>query len=525
MNHVDTSPEFEALLDYLKRTHGFDFAAYKRSSLLRRITKRMETIKVHDFSAYLDYLEVHPDEFPDLFNSILINVTSFFRDAPAWEFIASTALPRLLESKEDSDTIRVWSAGCASGEEAYSVAMLLCEALGPEQFKERVKIYATDVDEDALSKARLALYTAKDVEEIPPAHQEKYFERTGDRFAFRKDLRRFVIFGRHDLIQDAPISRLDLMICRNTLMYFNSDTQARILARFHFSVLDYGLLFLGKAEMLLTQTNAFSPLDIKWRVFSKLPHTNMRDRLLVVAQGNREASANSIANHVRMRELAFDTDPVAQIVVDMNGHVMLANERARLLFNLSPRDLLRPLQDLELSYRPADLRTLIDTAHTERRIVALKEVEWRTGNDSRWLDISGIPLLDGSGVVLGVKIAFSDVSTLRKLQTELHQSKRDIETAYEELQSTNEELETTNEELQSTIEELETTNEELQSTNEELETMNEELQSTNEELETVNSELNERSEQLNQANSLLGAVLTSFPVGVIAVDENLKVLL
>src|SRR5262245_6661110 len=233
---------------------------------MRRVEKRMHAVQVADFEGYGDYLEVHPEEFALLFDTILINVTSFFRDWPSWDFLRAEILPRVLDNKSPDEPVRVWSAGCASGEEAYTLAMLFAEALGAEAFQRRVKIYASDVDEHALGQARAASYTAAQLEPVPAELRERYFTVNGDRFVFRADLRRTVIFGRHDLVQDAPISRLDLLVCRNTLMYLNAETQTKILARFHFALNDTGVLFLGKAEMLLTHGNLFVPLELRHRV-------------------------------------------------------------------------------------------------------------------------------------------------------------------------------------------------------------------------------------------------------------------
>jgi len=227
---------FDALLEYLARTRSFDFAGYKPASVMRRVTKRMHEIGVEGFTEYIDYLEVHPDEFEALFNTILINVTGFFRDREAWDHLETVALPRILDARGPGEPIRVWSAGCAAGQEAYSAAMLFAEALGADEFASRVKVYATDVDEDALAQARLGTYSAKEVADVPEALRERYFLRDEGRFVFRKDLRTTMIFGRNDLVQDAPISRIDLLMCRNTLMYFNAETQARILARLHFAL-------------------------------------------------------------------------------------------------------------------------------------------------------------------------------------------------------------------------------------------------------------------------------------------------
>ncbi|HEY7543914.1 MAG TPA: CheR family methyltransferase [Blastocatellia bacterium] len=524
MSTTDKDPKLDGLLDYLKRNRGFDFTVYKRASLMRRVNRRMQTVGSENYEDYLDYLQVHPEEFSHLFNTILINVTSFFRDEAAWNYIKEEIIPRLTSNKRSGETIRVWCAGVASGEEAYSIAMLLAEALGEEQFRERAKIYATDVDEDALGQARQATYTARQVETIPAELLEKYFERTDTRYAFRKVLRRSVIFGRHDLIQDAPISRVDLLICRNTMMYFNAEAQARILAHFHFALNDDGVLFLGKSEMLLTHTNIFTPLDLKQRVFTKVPKLNLRDRLLMMAHTGQEENINHLTNNMRIREAAFDASPSAQLVVDQSGHLVLTNQQARAQFGLLPKDLGRPLQDLEVSYRPVELRSRIEQAYAERRLVGLKEVEWAINHsDIRYLDVHILPLISSLGAILGVSITFTDVTRLRQLQDDLQHSKQELETTYEELQSTVEELETTNEELQSTNEELETLNEELQSTNEELETMNEELQSTNEELETINEEMRQRTVELNEVNDFLESILTSLRVGVMVVDQNMRI--
>jgi len=212
---------FEALLRYMRDSRGFDFTGYKRSSLMRRVRHRMDRLGTDSFERYLDTLQASADEFNALFNTILINVTTFFRDSPAWEFLTSDVIPGLVAGIGPNDPIRVWSAGCASGEEPYSLAMVLAEALGVEAFSRRVKIYATDVDEHALAQARAASYETKAVESVPKELLEKYFDRTADRYNIRKDLRRAVIFGRNDLVRDAPISRVDLLSCRNTLMYMN----------------------------------------------------------------------------------------------------------------------------------------------------------------------------------------------------------------------------------------------------------------------------------------------------------------
>src|SRR3954452_10545995 len=513
---VQEQPDFERLLEFLKQQRGFDFTGYKRTSLQRRVAKRMEEVGISSHRDYLEHLEVSPGEFTELFNTILINVTGFFRDPVAWDYIRSEVVPELLERKGPADDIRVWSAGCASGEEPYSLAMLLAGALGDDAFRDRVKIYATDIDEDALNLARHATYSEKAVEPVPADLRKQCFEQHDHQYAFRRDLRRALIFGRNDLVQDAPISRIDFLMCRNTLMYFTAETQSRILSRLNFALRPTGYLFLGKSEMLLTHGDLFQPVHLKNRVFTKVSRETMRERLAFMGNGDPPAGDR----YERLRDGAFDLAPVPQIVIDYDGGLAAANQQARAVFGLGNADVGRPLSDLEISYRPAELRAAIEQAYSDRRPVELTDVVWKRSGAQRHLTVVVTPLPDSATGALGAAIAFNDVTQEFQLRDELQRSKRELEVAYEELQSTVEELETTNEELQSTNEELETTNEELQSTNEELETMNEELQSTNEELESTNDELRRRTGELHGLNDLLETIMGGLSLAVVAVDPN-----
>ncbi|MGH2767504.1 MAG: PAS domain S-box protein, partial [Actinomycetota bacterium] len=354
--------------------------------------------------------------------------------------------------------------------------------------------------------------------------RDKYFQATNGRYVFNNLLRRGVIFGRHDLVQDAPISRLDLLVCRNTIMYLNAETQGRVLARLHFALSDEGFIFLGRAEMLLTHTDLFTPLNSRHRIFVKVPRANLRDRLLVLAEAGNQEARNHLARYVTLRELALEASPLAQIVVDRGGNLTLANEAARTLLGIDPKDLGRSFRDLEARYRPVAFREYIQQAEADRGPVTVGNVEHALPDGAmKYLDVRITPLVDNGGDARGFSITFLDVTRTTELQSDLHRSSQDLETAYEELQSTNEELETSNEELQSTVEELETTNEELQSSNEELETMNEELQSTNEELQAINEQLRGRTEELRRAKSFLESVLSSLSLGVVVVDGHLAI--
>jgi two-component system CheB/CheR fusion protein len=520
MDNID--PEFDELLLMLKETRGFDFIGYKRSTLMRRVRRRMDALSLVSISEYRDYLELEPGEFPKLFDSLLINVTGFFRDPAAWQALRDTVLPEVLSAKGPSRPIRVWSAGCATGEEAYTLAIVLAELLGTDAFTNRVKVYATDLDENALQVARAGVYTERQIADVDDGLRQKYLEPAGPKYSFRRDLRRQIIFGHNDLTRDAPISRVDLLVARNTLMYFTAETQANIIRKFHFALADPGFLFLGKAEMLLNHADQFEPVDLRKRLFRKTGPSVLGDEPRMT---RRQSSQGVTGPFAALESAALAAGPIAQLVINNAGRLAAANALAETLFNIRPRNVGQPFQDLEVSYRPVELRSVIEHVTKEQRPAELKDVIWhRTpGSEPDVYDISVVPLYRAAREPVGIDISFLDVTRYRTLRDELERSNRELERAYEELQSLNEELETTNEELQSTNEELETTNEELQSTNEELETMNEELQSTNDELQAINDILRLRSAELDAANSFLATVLRSLGSAVIVLDTALTV--
>jgi two-component system CheB/CheR fusion protein len=432
-------------------------------------------------------------------------------------------LPAQLEAIGRDAPVRVWSAGCASGEEAYSIAMVLAELLGIDEFSRRVKIYGTDVDEEALQIARQASYDESAAEEVPESLRDRYFERVNGRFVFRSDLRRSIIFGRLDVLRDAPISRLELLVCRNTLMYFNAETQSQVVSRFHFALNDNGLMMLGKAETLLAHASLFEPVERKLRIFRRVTIPDgARGGTAMLARGNGD---DGNAMSAGFPTAVFASLPIAALLFDERVRLVDFNDRARGLLGVTDMQRGLLLQDLDISYRPVDLRTPIIQALGDQRQTTLPHIDFPTADGGmRSLEVEVVPFSDG-GHNTGVAVFFHDRTQQRELEERLEISTLELEQAYQEVQSTNEELETTNEELQSTIEELETTNEELQSTNEELETMNEELQSTNDELHTVNEELRIRGDEVDQLNHFLQAILTSIRGGVVVVDVDCKVLM
>jgi two-component system CheB/CheR fusion protein len=516
--------EFEALLEDVYRLRGFDLRGYKRASLARRVRLRVAALHLDSFAAYRHHVAVDPDELGLLLDALLINVTSFRRDPDTWDAIAERVLPDVIGRKAHDTPIRAWSAGCASGEEAYTLAMLLCEALGEERFRLRVKIYATDVDEAALAVGRVARYPLPKVaSSLPDELRERYFTVEDGHATVRPWLRRKVIFGRHDLVQDPPISRIDVLTCRNTLMYLTAATQTMVLENLRFAVRDGGYLVVGRSEALASRTNLFTPLDLKRRIFVTAAGQERRPtrRSAATARARRPGLGDSSA--MSIRDVGFEVGAVAQLLIDGDGRLAAANRTARVLFGLGLPDIGRPLQDLEVSYRPLEVRSKIEQANAERRPVSVRDVEWAVAGERRLFDVEIAPLVEPTGSAAGVSASFTDVTRHRLLREELDRSRNELETAYEQLQSAVEELETTNEELQSTNEELETTNEELQSTNEELETMNEELQSTNEQLTSINDELRRRTDELDDANAFLEAILTGLQSAVVVLDQAMTI--
>lgn len=515
--------DLERLLDHVRAQRGVDFSQYKRPSLERRIAARMQDLGIEDYAAYFDHLQASPDEFAPLLDRIFINVTRFFRDPEVWETLRDDVLPEILDRARENDEIRIWCAGAASGEEAYSVVMLLAEALGPRQALDRLKVYATDLDEDALAQGREARYSAKALQNVPDEMRERYFVEEDDRFLVRGDVRRTVVFGRHDLLEDAPISRLELLVCRNTLMYLNAEAQNRILTRFHFALNEGGFLFLGKAEMLLTRQALFTPRDLKRRIFEKVAVTGAerRDYLLTEVGGGN--GLRQRARHGRIRDLAIEAVPNAMLVVNEDGALVVANREARELFGLRREDLGRPFRDLQVSFRPIELRSRLEDAREAGGPLVVEGVDYRAGDDDRQLEFWIGPLMGRNDETAGLCIAVRDTTRFRELNDELKRAYDELETAYQELEATNEELETTNEELHSTVEELETSNEELQATNEEFETMNEELHATNEELEALNEQLRDKSDELDLVNAYLEAIVASLRVAMAVVDREKRV--
>ncbi len=538
---IDVKDDEKKVLEIISNRTGANFNDYKPYTIQRRIYRRMAILKIEKLNMYIDFLKHNTDEVINLYNDLLISVTSFFRDKDA--FLSLEKLfSKYLKSKENQD-IRVWVAGCATGEEAFSIAIMLDTILEEDIFKYNIQIFATDLDETAISYARLAKYSVASLDRIDKSLLEKYFIRERDTYRIIPRIREMVIFAKHDLTKEPPFSKIDLISCRNLLIYFNDHLQSIILPVFHYSLVQNGILFLGKSENTSAMTDLFSVSNKKWKIYRKrsVRIDNTPELHLKATQHwQTQIEKNKIdSKSLSIRELLNDT-----IVDLLNTRVVVINDSLHIIHTLGNLDgylkwgsgnfdnnILNFInEDLKLELRTAIYKSMRETTKYESRII-------KTSIDDNIKHIKiivqpmsfGIENANDTSVIL-----FSELNSLDDFQNKevtvpsmedprIKELEEELMSTKEHLQTTIEELETSNEELQSTTEELQSSNEELQSSNEELETSNEELQSTNEELNTVNEELNIKSSELVGTVNDLENILAIIGKAIIVVDNNLRI--
>ena len=537
---VDVWTKFFAVV---YRETGTNLKEYKRATLQRRIARRMLATGLNTFTDYVNHLIEHAEEAKAILDEILISVTSFLRDRAPFD-VMSDRLTAMLVKRPIDRPIRIWSAGCATGEEAYSMAMLLAEALGgPERLCDRnIKIFATDIDEAALTVARRGVYGETAVSELPETFLRKYFIRSTDnKFEVIKPLRELILFATHNLIQDPPFQRIDVLVCRNLMIYFEPQLQERIYKTFHYSLNEEGLLFLGKSESISTVSSLFSTIDSRFKIFEK--RHALVPRLASPLLGKpvdkfRSTKTAKVVGEVdsfpyellvkQMGEAAFlidDSLQVERFFGNMTPFLAIANGRPSWYVpDLVPRECSQEIR--ALTYRALSANrvesgivhlTLADGKERVTRLQAFPLIGAEGSGRSVLITFAAAATDIASDDDLSVNSALKDPQRIVALEAELA-------TVREHLQTVIEELETTNEELQSTNEELQSSNEELQSSNEELETTNEELQSTNEELVTMNDELQAKTLELGKASTQLLNIKNSLEFPLIVLDFDHQVL-
>lgn len=523
----------EAVLNRIWRLRSFDFSSYKRGTLKRRIDRRMAELKVRGYEAYAARLERDPVEVDRLVSSMLIKLTSFFRDEALWSYVRSEVLPQLLQRRATQE-LRVWSAGCATGEEAYSLAFLLSDALGMDALGPQVKVFGTDVDEASIAFARRAVYSERQVQGLSPEQRSRWFSPAAEGYAVRKEIRRAVVFGVNDLVSDAPVSRIDLLLCRNVFIYLNTELQKRVLTRFRFALRPSGILVLGKSELIPFAAQAFQPVELSQRVYRRdraadLPAAES-PALPTAPRPPAEAQPRiALAGDKALRAL-IEAAPWPMIATDPEGVITLCNRAATRLWGRGEGELLgKSILTAGLSGVSGDSlaqKTVAVRTKTTEREWSDVRIE-RSGKAPQPMRLQLVPVASRSGELHGILYVAQDLSELRQVEADLQRVNEELRQTYErmsltrdELRASNEELETTNEELQSANQELQTTNEELQSTNEELETTNEELQSTNAELDATNRELAHRTREMDVLMLYQQTIIRSLSAAVVVIDAE-----
>jgi two-component system CheB/CheR fusion protein len=524
---------------------GHDFSGYKASTIRRRIERRMNLHQLKSITAYARFLQDNPHEIDILFKELLIGVTSFFRDPEAFEALA-VALPELLKSRPDNYMLRVWVPGCASGEEVYSLAMVLRECL--ESLKRRldVQIFGTDLDGEAIDIARIGQYPDGIAVDVSPQRLDRFFVREGSAYRIRKEIREMTVFAVQNVIKDAPFTKLDLISCRNLLIYLNTDVQKRLVPVFHYALRPEGLLFLGPSETVGTFTDLFDVVDKRWKIYQRRETTpSIYPVLEFSAAAGREHKAVRHAETLPLKDegniagsvekLLLRTFAPASVLINDRGDALYFHGRTGAY--LEPAMGKPRLNIVDMAREGLRLELASALRHAGAHHQAVRErVAVKTNGGFAQVNLSVTRISEPDTLRGLFLVTFQPVPELpspvkgpgRRSPTKIESEQtaaleRELQSTKESLQTTIEELETSNEELKSTNEELQSTNEELQSANEELETSKEEMQSLNEELTTVNAELQSKVDELSRSNDDMQNLLNSTEIGTIFLDSQLKI--
>ena len=542
-NIISTAPNIvsgiKRVLIQLRAITGHDFSLYKKSTIGRRIERRMLQNAIENIDVYVRYLKENPVEVRTLLKELLINVTSFFRDAEAFTVLKQDILPYLCQLKTDDSVFRVWVVGCSTGEEAYSIAILLRELMDELRLEFKVQIYATDLDEDAIATARVGLYTHNIAQDVTPERLSCFFIKEETGYRIRKDIREMVVFAIQNVIKDPPFTKLDLVSCRNVMIYLEAELQDRLIPTFHYALNLDGVLFLSPSESIGNHTELFTVLNRKWKFYRATASYASTHIMLSpsLTKAHRDSkSPEKIAKPVKevnfARVLAQFFAP-ASVITDLKGEILYIHGDTGKY--LRPTSGLASLNIIDMAREGLnlELRTAIHAAAHTGMITLNQEMQVKTNGGFTTVSLSVRPLPNPEGIQSQLLVSFQDIAShatkprVRKRITKADELTRNQELEHELLylkesyQVSIEDQQAINEELKSTNEELQSTNEELQSTNEELETSREELQSVNEELLTVNSELQAKIDQLAVMQNDMKNLLDNVKVGIIFLDTRL----
>jgi two-component system CheB/CheR fusion protein len=527
----------------LLRSHtGHDFSSYKQNTILRRIDRRMNVHQISDMSQYVAYMQRHVNEITQLFKELLIGVTNFFRDPDAFQCLKNEVFPKILQDKPGGYTVRVWVPGCSTGEEAYSVAIALRETMDTLNKNFNVQIFATDIDAESVDKARSGRYPESISADVSPECLERYFVKEDSVFTIRKNIREMLIFAPQNIIKDPPFTRLDLICCRNLLIYMNPALQKKLMPLFHYALKPGGCLFLGSSETIGEHVDLFSAVHKKWKIFERR-ETRYANHAVInfPTSPNKEVSPCMQAEkhqEVKMSELIgkimLEDYAPPSVIINEKGDILYIHGRTGRYLEPSPGDAALNVFEMAREGIKGDLFAAVRKATTRKKVVTHADLTVKDNGGFRFVTVTVRPIREAKTMQGLFLVVFEDVTAHHEEEREKQKGKgskrsqkrvedleRELLYTRESLQTTIEELETSNEEMQSSNEELQSINEELQSTNEELETSKEELQSVNEELVTVNNELQGKNEELIKTSNDMKNLLDSINIPSIFLDTRM----
>ena len=534
------------ILQQLRSATGHDFSQYKRSTIGRRIERRMAQHSIDDTEVYARFIKEHPGEVQTLFKELLINVTSFFRDPQAFEVLKGQVLPKLLAGKTEGNVLRIWVAGCATGEEAYSIAIVLRELMDESRQEFKVQLYSTDIDDDAITVARAGLYPPNIAQDVSPERLRRFFIKEDAGLRVKKDIREMVVFAVQSVIKDPPFTRLDLLSCRNLMIYLEPELQDRLIPAFHYALKPGGVLMLSPSESVGSHTELFEPIDRKCKLYRAKPTTASTRTVLgsglswAAGAGPAQPAQRLATKEPQFTEFAkrilLQAFAPAAVLTDLQGNIVYVHGETGKFLRPAPGQPTHNVVEMAREGLQFELRDALRQAASHGEPTLNRELLVMTNGHAQSVSLSVRLLPDGESVQKMLLISFQELAgdakpkparrprgkTLLQAQgdealaRELAHAKESMAAMIEEQQASNEELKSTNEELQST-------NEELQSTNEELETSKEELQSVNEELMTVNAELQSKIEQMATMQDDMKNLLDNLRLGTIFLDRHLSI--
>ncbi|HSW53521.1 MAG TPA: chemotaxis protein CheB [Ignavibacteriaceae bacterium] len=526
----------------LLRTHtGHDFSLYKQNTLYRRVERRMNIAQLDSLPNYIRLLQENPGEIENLFKELLIGVTNFFRDPDSFEKLKEL-LADLVKTKPENSKIRIWVPGCSTGEEAYSVAIILRECMNEARKYFNVQIFATDIDKNAIDIARIGTYTGIK-QDVSKERLKKFFISSANQFHVKKEIREMLVFAPQSVIKDPPFTKLDLISCRNLLIYFNSELQRKIIPLFHYSLLPKGILFLGSSETISGFVDLFSILDKKWKFYRSRESIYSAQQFIefpvLRAIGKPYETGikmNEVKNIAQLAEkIILQSYSPNCVLVSENGDILYIHGKTGKYLELSDGEAKMSIFEMAREGLQQELTAMIRKVKSSNKILSAEGIRVKTNGKFQLIKLTVKPVKEPASMMGSLLLIFEDMAPQKKVihskkihydkksEKIIRQLEREIKASKENLRTIVEELETTNEELKSTNEEMQSTNEEMQSSNEELETSKEELQSLNEELITVNTELQNKNDELSIINNDMKNLLDGIDIPTIFLDNDLKI--